>query len=312
MRQTDLKGVLFPVEMMPIYFVKGQGVQVQVKSHRVVVNKEKDEPVGVVSLGYRLVTNEEALHFATECASQLFGTVQPEDLEIFNVYAPERAWYCHIDLIHKGFEVNFFRKEIYLPFVRVTNSYNATRALRFDIGFCRKLCLNGAIFESEAVQFKFIHSRKTIKSELDFKIAEGKLKALHQKFETDAERLHRFQIPVGMEVPIFFKALTLPLPTENKDLSQAKQQFFQEITEQVSRLVKKYFERLGPNAYSLFNAMTEFASYPPEVKYFRRSPHSLQVLAGTWSHAFAGELAKDGGQFNLETYLGNYCRLLIS
>lgn len=312
MRQTDLSAVTFPVEMRPIHFSNDHGKQIPIKTHNVVVNKRTEGHLGVVNAGYRLVTNQEAVNFAKDCASQLFGEIQLDNLEVFNVYAPERPWCCHIDLIHKGFEVNFFKKEVYLPFVRVTNSYNGMRALRFDIGYCRKLCLNGVIFEREAIEFKFTHSRSAIGKRLDFKIAKGKLEALRQKFETDAERLHRFQIPVEMELPIFFKALVLPLPTENEDLPQAKQQFFQEITRQVSLLIKEYFGRLGPNAYALFNAMTEFASYPPEIKYFRRSPHSMQVLAGTWSRTFADELAKSGGHFNPEAYLGDYCRLFIS
>ena len=308
MRQTDLNAVLFPVEMKPIHFLNAQNIQVPVKSHSVVVNKRKGEPVGVVSSGYRLVTNEEAIRFAKDCAGQLFGTDKSGDLEVFNVYAPERAWCCHIDLVHKGFEVNIMKKEVYLPFVRVTNSYNATRALRFDVGYCRMLCLNGAIFEAEAIQFKFTHSRKAIQTSLDFRVEKGKLDKLRKMFETNAEKLHDYPIPDGMEVPLFFKALNLPLPKPKEDRPGERQECFESLKNEAIRLIKAYFTLLGKNAYAVFSAVTDFASHPPEIKYFHRNQHAMQTLAGAWSREFAGNISGKE-PLDLKAYIGEYAAI---
>jgi hypothetical protein len=291
--------------MKPIHFLNAQNIQVPVKSHSVVVNKRNGEPVGVVGSGYRLVTNEEAIRYAMDCAVQLFGTDKSAELEVFNVYAPYSAGSCHIDLIHKGFKVNIMKNEVYLPFVRVTNSYNATRALRFDVGYCQIICLNGAIFEAEAIQFKFIHSHKAIQTRLDFRVEKGKLDKLRKMFETNAEKLYDYPIPDGMGVPLFFKALNLPLPKPQEDRSREKQECFESLKNEAIRLIETYFTSLGKNAYAIFSAVTDFASHPPEIKYFRRNQHAMQALAGTWSREFADNISKQE-PFDLEAYIGEY------
>ena len=44
------------------------------------------------------------------------------------------------------------RPDVFGPFIRVTNSYNALRALVFDIGFFRKVCTNGLILRDAIIQ----------------------------------------------------------------------------------------------------------------------------------------------------------------
>lgn len=209
MRNTDIESVLFPVEMVDIYVTTADGRTKHIDTHKAVIDPESCTSFGVVSNGYRLVANHEALRFAEKCAAQLFG-VAPGQLEVFNVHSPRRPWYCQVDLIHKGHEKNIWRQEVYLPFLRVTNSYNGSRALRFDIGYCRELCSNGVIFEKEAIQFRFPHSHASIGKEIDFSIAEGQLKALHSRLASDLDQLHAYSIPEGMDVPLFFRALSLP------------------------------------------------------------------------------------------------------
>jgi hypothetical protein len=52
---------------------------------------------------------------------------------------------CHIDLVHRTAALDFAdvragqRPDAFGPFIRVTNSYSALRALAFDIGFYRKV-----------------------------------------------------------------------------------------------------------------------------------------------------------------------------
>lgn len=311
MRQTELSTVLFPVDIRPVHFHLDDNTYLPVRSHNVIINRNTYHPVGVVSANYRLVTNQEAFEFAKDCARQLFGKANSEDLEVFNVVSPGRGCYCRIDLINKGYEVNFLEKEVYLPFVRVTNSYNGKRALRFDVGYCRKICKNGVIFEAETIQFRFSHSHASIGKSLDFEIGKDKLADLQKLFTNDAERLQRYAIPTGMALPLFFKALSLPLPSNVSqdtatDKWNSKLHLMWYLAGRGATLVEKYYREMGQNAYALFNAVTDFASNPPEVSDFRRSTHSMQVMAGTWSHEFACEVSKKDG-IDLDNYVGGYC-----
>jgi len=305
MRQTDVKSVMFPVETRPVQYVGLDGNPRAIESHKAVVNTESGCTLGVVSTGYRLVTNQQALEYARNCALQVFGGKERDSFEVFNVYAPPRPWFCQIDLIHRGFEVNFVKPEVYLPFVRVTNSYNATRALRFDVGYCRELCENGVIFEKETIEFRFSHSHASIGYELDFRIRKGMMAALQRRFESNAARLASYRVPDDMSAPLFFKALELPTPPKNGKAYPKRERYFDELRDRARVLIGDYFRELGGNAYALFSAVTDFASHPPEITSFKRTPHSMQKAAGSWSQTFASKVARNGG-FDLEEYLGEY------
>ena len=303
-RQTDLREVLFPVEMRPLHFLDDEDRPVVLDSHRAVINTDTADHLGVVGSGYRLVTNEEALKFARQCASELFGAAH-SNLEIFNIYTPPRPNFCRIDLIHKGYEVNVFRQEVYLPFLRLTNSYNARRALRFDIGYCRKLCLNGVIFESEVIEFRFPHSRERIGETLSFKLGKERMEAVRKKFGAQAERLLSHSIENGVAVPLFFKAMNLPLPKSAEDYRDRATELFHPLKTTAESLVKQYEDEMGANAYALFNALTDFASRPPGLRDFRRAEHSMQTQAGRWLREFDA-LLQTNPKPNLTEYLGEY------
>ena len=303
-RRTDIRDVLFPVDMRPLHFLDDKDHPVILDSHRAVINTKTGDHLGVVGAGYRLVTNEEALMFARQCASELFGAVH-ENLEVFNIIMPNRPSYCRIDLIHKGYEVNVFREEVYLPFLRLTNSYNTSRALRFDIGYCRKLCLNGVIFESEVIDFRFPHSRKRIGNTLDFKLGKERMAEIRKRFGTQAERLNAHEIDPATAVPLFFKALELPLPKNEEDFTKRRRELFEPLKQNAESLVGKYKEELGANAYALFNALTDFASRPPLLPNFRRTQHSIQMQAGRWLSEF-DTLLQTNPQPDIAKYLGEY------
>lgn len=303
-RKTDLKKVLFPVEMRPLHFLGDDDRPVILGSHRAVINMDTGDHLGVVGSGYRLVTNEEALKFARQCASELFGAAH-SNLEVFNIYTPPRPNFCRIDLIHKGYEVNVFRQEVYLPFLRLTNSYNARRALRFDIGYCRKLCLNGVIFESEVIEFRFPHSRERIGETLSFKLGKERMEAVRKKFGAQAERLLSHSIENGVAVPLFFKAMNLPLPKSPGDYRDRAAELFHPLKRTAESLVKKYEDEMGANAYALFNALTDFASSPPGLRDFRRAEHSMQTQAGRWLREF-DTLLQANPKPDLAQYLDGY------
>ena len=170
-RSTSFETLTFPVKLRPVYVnhtdLKGQTKQIQVNNSRAVVNTESGNVLGVVNKEYKLITNERAVELGKRCWTDLFGANEASNINIFKVDAPSTATYCHIDLVHTNYVMNLWgedlQSDVYIQYIRVTNSYNTSRALRFDVGFCREICSNGVIFESETVKFKFSH----VKQELD-------------------------------------------------------------------------------------------------------------------------------------------------
>lgn len=303
MRSTDLTKVIFPVALRDIHFEEplDEGtLKVPIKDWKAVVDVEHRRTFCVVSGDYRLVTNKEALEFGVKAFEQLFQSIKPVEFEIFNVITPSTRSFCHIDLIHKTYNVKVWQQEEYLPYVRVTNSYNRSKALNFDLGFVRKLCSNGVIFEKEAIEFKFHHTRALIGKEIDFSAQHDKLKKIEARFKTYTEKLAHAEVPGQLALPLMCKALNLhfDINSDNVKKKQPAEKQLGEFTQTALALISKYQKQLGDNAYAVFNAATEYASTPGENN--RRVPmiNSLQRRAGNWVEDFTQALDKN--DFDIE------------
>jgi hypothetical protein len=131
------------------------------------------------------------------------------------------------------------------------------------------------------------------------------METVRKEFGARAERLVSHELDASTAVPLFFKALELPLPKSPEDLSARGEELFEPLKLDAEARVQKYAEELGSNAYALFNAVTDFASRPPALHDFRRSQHSMQTQAGRWLREFDGLLQKDPKP-DLAKYLDEY------
>ena len=105
--------------------------------HLAVVDTEKKHVFAMVTDGYKLVTNEEAIELGRECFRTVFERVDVEDMELFNTIMPDTRSFCHMDLVHGQASYDYYDNDPWTPFLRVTNSYNRTKLLRFasTLGF---------------------------------------------------------------------------------------------------------------------------------------------------------------------------------
>jgi hypothetical protein len=188
-RLTNINDVLFPVDEHPVFVSvreKGGERRLAVPEKKALVNRNRNRVLGVVSRGYRLVSNQEALDLAYKCCCTVFPETLPGEWGVNAVDAPSTAGYCHIDLVHNSAALDFSavpanqRPEFFGPFIRVTNSFNGLRALGFDIGFYRKVCKNGLIVPDTIIRFKFTHMRRDIGETIHFEVAKERL----AKFKT--------------------------------------------------------------------------------------------------------------------------------
>lgn len=292
-RQTDISELLFPVELRPVYtemIKNGRTVKVPIQNSQVLVNTENDSPLGVVGKTYRVVTNQEAIDMGKQCCKELLNLDDELGLEVFNAYAPGTKSYCHIDLVHHGFAMNLYdnstKPEIYLPYVRVTNSYNGTRSLRFDVGFCRKLCLNGVIFETETIQFTFSHLRHELNQAIKFDIKREQFEEIADKFKSTVSDLRSCNISINAGRQVFDTVLGLPAKENLTLKNKQDEDEYCNLLIHVEKCLLRYYMEMEANAYALFNAMTDFASNPPENRFMRRDINAMQRATGVWMHDF--------------------------
>jgi len=152
-----VQDLLFGVDQVPVEAVfssNGSTRRISIPGKKALVNKLTGLVLGVVSRDYRVVTNQEAVNLARDVCEKAFPGLSSVEWEAKRASAPRTLSYAFIDLMHKTHVLNYWDSEIkkddpFTPFLRVTNSFNGARALRFDIGFMRKHCSNGVIFEEE-------------------------------------------------------------------------------------------------------------------------------------------------------------------
>ena len=311
-RITEIESLMFPVELRPVYYtdtgIDGTQLQKHIPNSRVVVNKKSGKPFGVVSNNYKLVTNEQALKMGERYCADLFGADEVGNIEVFNVDAPSTGSYCHIDLLHRDYFMNLWGAEaqpdIYVPYLRVTNSYNTSRALRFDIGFCRKVCLNGVIFTAQTIRLEYSHVKHELTHNVPIALEKETIAKLVEDFKSHMNKLRNYHIPRERALDLIH--VLFRIKDESKIDFKCEKESWAEYYTLLGTLASKlneYIHELGENGYALFNAITDIASHAIEGnRYFRRRDvHAMQRLVGNWINSFQKELEQP--DFDIDSYL---------
>lgn len=316
MRITNPDGLFFPVERTPVFAAAPDGEKILIGNREAVINATNNKVLGVVSKSYALVENRKALAFAKQCAKAVFPETVEEEWDIFGVDAPASQSYCHIDLQHNSAVLNFdyvmvgTREEVpdaYGPFVRVTNSYNGSRALKFIIGWYRKTCSNGLTTAKSEIEFKFAHTRENIQSRIDFVVDREKVKQMKKQFKEAFRDLHKFKIDeaLGKELVNVCLAIRMPKTQGNGGAGvrfDAVQRDWNMLQGEIEAMyMKKYANKLGHNAYAVLQTATELASSSINNRCIRRDRQSLQRLAGEWMLSFRNLIQKP--EFDFSGYL---------
>ena len=301
-RLTNINDVLFPVDEHSVFasFTEnGSERRLAVPEKKAIVNCKTSRVLGIVSRGYRLVSNQEALDLAYKCCHTVFPETQPSEWGVNAIDAPSTAGYCHIDLAHNSTALDFSvvpaaqRPDVFGPFIRVTNSVNGLRALAFDIGFFRKVCKNGMILPDTIIRFKFTHLRRDIGETIEFEIAKDRLAKFKTTFTDSLAGLRACAVSRPQFDPLIRGVLLLRSPQPSK-LDTPEADDWRKLGGHLGEMSKRYAGELGENAYAVFNAITEFASHPPDNRCVHRDRHSLQRLAGSWLISFNDAYRKPG------------------
>jgi hypothetical protein len=294
-RLTQLDDVLFPVEEHPVFahVETASGEQrLPAPYNKAIVDRDSGRVVGVVSRGYRLVSNREALDMAYECCHTVFPETKQSEWQVRAIDAPATGGHCFIDLVHNSTMLDFMfapakhRPDTFRPFIRLTNSYNGLRALSFDIGFYRKVCSNGLILPESIIRFKFIHLRSEIGGTIQFEVAYETLAKLRTDFNGYLSVLYDCHVSRAQFEPLVLAVLLLRKPKHAKPDSQEANDW-DALGKHLTVMCDRYVGELGENAYAAFNAITEFASHPPDNRCIYRERHSFERLAGAWLNDFS-------------------------
>lgn len=292
-RITDLDEILFPIDQEQLISRRADGTGLRpIGTHTAIINRASGQPVGIVSRGYHMVTNAAALELGKRCARELLGAGATAELEVWKVDAPSTGSHCFVDLIHPAHALNLLGSEapaeVYVPYLRITNSYNGTRALRFDVGFCRKLCANGVIFETDTIRFWYPHLRREIgHDDIQFEIRPGQLERLTERFRRFVQLARSVPLTADESREEVRRVVGFASDQAINAMEDVRRRLRGlAIANEANQALMRYRSELGPNAYAAFNTMTELARTLGSQPGVGRDADSVQKRAGEWLRAF--------------------------
>jgi len=301
--EISVQDLLFGVDQVPIEAVigtNGHTRRITIPGKKALVIQRAGHILSVVSRDYRVVTNQEAVDLAREACGIAFPGVSPTEWEAKRAAAPRTLSYAHIDLMHRTHVMNYWDNEIqkddpFTPFLRVTNSFNGARALRFDIGFMRKHCSNGVIFEEEVATIKASHSKEAL-DQLKIEIQSCSLPKMWEEFSQFLNRIRSINMDTAQSTLAVNTVLRLPDPKPD-DKPFRKEGLSALSTDFNSRLAG-YRRELGPNAYAVFNTLTDIAARPPENSHFQKNRDTIEKRSGRWLKELARQSQSTGFDLN--------------
>jgi hypothetical protein len=298
----------FPIEEAPVLAtVTHNGVvrDVRVPHKKALVAADTGDIVGIVGAGYKVFTNHQAVTLCHRFCLEAFTDTTASEWTFVEGHGPATRSWAAMDIHHRAHAMNLMGveggpSETFTPFVRITNSYNGSRALRIDVGFLREHCSNGVIFEQEAATLTVPHTRQGIHS---LKVARpfAGMAALSEEFSKTLSAVRSVEMKPH-EARQMVRHVTgwpalpeKPSPWENDE--QVK------LDADLEARLSGYFSQLGSNAYAAFNTMTDIASRPPQSPRFRRDRPTLERRAGAWLRDFRIAVSRPGFSFasHLET-----------
>jgi len=311
-----LEAAFFPVALTTVYMKTGYApesgddkIHTFHKLKRFKAIQSQDTPgkvtFAIVSPSYRLVTNEQAYNMGRSLFGKVFENIGEKDLQPMNLIMPKTRSYCHLDLMHQAYNVSVFPGDNWIPFLRITNSYNRSYALGFTMGFCRGICSNGIIFSEKSVKFKYTHSRAAQNAQNDFVFKRDSLVQMEKSFIDNLKNLHKVRFPRPLIWPLVCKVFEIRPPGGSPGGKNFKG--FYAAKSHILELSNRYFRELGDNCYAVLNILTDYASRPDGLYSSSVQTHSLQRKSGIWARGFLQEVTKPA--FSFESYLDEYIDL---
>jgi hypothetical protein len=299
----SIQDMLFGVDQVPVEAVvgtNGHTRRITIPRKKALINQHSGQVLGVVSRDYRVVTNQEAVNLAREACGIAFPGISPLEWDAKRASAPRTLSYAHIDLMHRTHVLNYWDTEIkkddpFTPFLRVTNSFNGARALRFDIGFMRKHCSNGVIFEEEVATIRASHSKEAL-AQLQIEIKARSLPKMWAEFSQFLTSVR--SIDMTPEQSNLALKTVLRLPDPKPDEKPARKEALNALAADFTSRLGNYRQELGPNAYAVFNTLTDIAARPPESPHFQKNRDTIEKHSGRWLKDLAGQSQTAGFDLN--------------
>jgi hypothetical protein len=299
----NLPDILFKVKLQDVYsdfrFPNTLfPLPIGTPDYRAVVNQSNGQIISVVGKNYQLISNEEAIEKGKQIFAQLYPGVKTDELIPYKVVAPNSKASAHIDLIHESVDFSVWEQETWLPFLRTTNSYNRSVALSFEIGFVRKLCSNGVLFNKDSIKLKYLHNKGNT---VDIINAANQIKTTSNLFINQCLNLKDYPIPNELMFALVCQVLNINMDLPEEKQIKKKMNSLQNLIDLTEILTTRYTNEMGSNAYAAFNVLTDLVSHQDQYKnltgyYF--NVRSFYAKPTDWMDDFSNKTKVKGFEYS--------------
>ena len=246
------------------------------------------EPFAIVTNRYQLIRNDDALELGLEAFEHVFGPKARESMSVFNVITGREGGTFLADFTAPKLESripapqgsNPSREdaqegELHKFFLRVTNSYNRTQAVRIETGICRWICRNGMIFGTQSIRFRDPHHRS--KMQLMDDIAQTAKRLATEKLPAEIGATYGRSLDPGMSVlEGIWQTLRLAVPVPNPRAPNGKQ--WTKRCRDLQEVGETYDRNHGRTVFSALQGAAEWARSQGDQAPIQR--HSFERRCG--------------------------------
>jgi len=286
-----LREAFFPVERRKVY-TQPPGAEQEFRlvnpPRFAIVDVDREHTFSIVDPSHIPVTNRLAYEFGVLLITKIIHGSHYSEVSCEHVILPKNRSYCHIDLTHPKAGFNFTAGKIgteeWTGVVRVTNSYDGSRSLCFEIGFYRLICKNGMMGERR-VKFR-IDLTRDVDAQLDEIAMEvGTFSNLRSSLICRLESLLKLPLSKKDMFLVFCHAFDFKT-TRVAILPRINRRNLAALHDRIILLTDKYFGEMGCNAYAALNVLTEIASRPEGLIGSIHRTHHLQRRISLWADKF--------------------------
>lgn len=155
-----------------------------------------------------------------------------------------------------------------------------------------------AIFEEEVATIKATHSKEAL-AQLKIEITSRSLPQMWDEFSKFLTTVRSISMTAGQSTLALKTVLHLPDP--KPDDKPARKEALDALAADFSARLTGYQKELGPNAYAVFNTLTDIAARPPENAYFQKDRDTIEKRSGRWLKELAGR--SQAPAFDLERWI---------
>lgn len=287
-----------------LYADLSYGTTVGLERHYGILDIERRNVICCVTYdNYELVKNADAVDIAKKYViPEIFKGDGAQTYLCNGLVISNSRGQSYIDMCSYDYRPPVKFGDIWLPFMRITNSYNRSLKLTYRIGFCHRYDGNRIIFSDRTIDLDTIHKgvERKIKAQVNARF--GDMEDLEKSFYEGLISLNKYFLPKKRVLEMICKVFgyTRKWVTGKRNLDVIMRNHA--IVGDVIKLTREFFDAHGDSAYSVFCVLTAFATRPPfDLKRMMVNQiHQNQSIVGNWVVEFVGKMSRP--DFCIEDY----------